>query len=216
MASHQHTVDDAFIVAHRRDCSLRDGTSIRLRPVAADDKERLQAGFERLSPDSRYRRFLAPTGVLTERMLRYFTEIDYDDHFAWAALSLDEPDEPGIAVARYVRDRPGSDVAEPAVAVIDDYQGRGLGSLLLRLLTASAVANGVKRFRATLMRDNRPMYNLFAEAGGTFVTETAGLLRAEVELPTCELARAELLDSLLRHSCDGAADAARRVLTGVD
>ena len=82
----------------------RDGLLVALRPVHPEDKDVLLEGFGRLSEETRYQRFLAPMDRLTERQLRYLTELDQVNHFAWAAGFL-EPDgrETGVALARYVR-----------------------------------------------------------------------------------------------------------------
>src|SRR5688500_15949518 len=106
---------------------LRDGSQVAVRPIEADDKARLKAGFERLSMESRYRRFFSPLPRLSASQLRYLTEVDHHDHEALVAT-----DAGGdiIAVARYVRSQEEPQVAEVAVTVVDDLQGRGLGSAL--------------------------------------------------------------------------------------
>src|SRR4249919_1791168 len=80
---------------------LRDGSRVRLRQIHGSDKELLLRGFERLSRESRYRRFLTPTAHLSEAVVRYLTEVDHHDHEA--IVALDEESGEGIGVARYVR-----------------------------------------------------------------------------------------------------------------
>jgi len=141
-------VDGEFVRRRTTEVALRDGTRVRLRPILPEDKAVLVEGFRRLSPESRYRRFMAPIQELTDDELRYLTEIDYVDHFAWLALDLEQPGHPGIGVGRYVRIPEEPDVAEAAVTVVDDYyQGRGVGTLLLEALGAVALENGIRRFR---------------------------------------------------------------------
>ena len=98
-------VDEEFVRRRTTEVSLRDGTLVRIRPVVPDDKGHIVEGFRRLSPESRYRRFMAPLAELSEEQLRQLTEIDYDDHYALIALSVDEAVTPGMGVSRYVRDR---------------------------------------------------------------------------------------------------------------
>ena len=84
---------------------LRDGSRIRIRQGHRSDRELLLQGFQRLSPESRYRRFLMAMPKLSEEMVRYLTEIDHHDHEAM--IALDERTGEGIGVARYVRNRDG-------------------------------------------------------------------------------------------------------------
>ena len=84
--------------------ALDDGTRVLIRPIRSSDKSLLQDGIQRLSPQSRYLRFLHYLERLTAAELRYLTEIDYRDHFAWVAVAVDQPRPLGIGVARYIRD----------------------------------------------------------------------------------------------------------------
>jgi GNAT superfamily N-acetyltransferase len=123
---------------------LRDGATIILRPIRAADRDQLLDGFERLSPESRYRRFLMTVEDLPERIVRSLTEVDHHDHEA--VVALDPVSGHGIGVARFVRrpDRP--EVAEAAVTVADDWQRRGVGTLLLEALAARARDEGIVTF----------------------------------------------------------------------
>jgi GNAT superfamily N-acetyltransferase len=167
--------------ANTEEIELGDGTRIRLRPILAEDKLRLADSMKRLLPESRYLRFLHMVDRLSDTELRYLTEIDYWDHFAWVALSLDEPDEPLIGVARYIRDPTEPSRAEAAVAVIDDYQSRGLGTLLLTRLAATAKANGVRTFTAYLSPMNRRILEMIQAVEATIIPEN-GILRFEAPL----------------------------------
>ena len=107
--------------------TLRDGARILVRPIAPEDKELLRRGWERLSDQSRYERFLVSAPELSERQLAYLTEVDHHDHEALGALDAETGE--GIGIARFVR---GADPtrAEAAVTVIDAWQGRGVGTAL--------------------------------------------------------------------------------------
>ena len=176
-------VDQGFIERRSAVIGLRDGTPVLIRPVLADDKERFRDGFARLSPQSRYRRFMSPIDELTPDMLRRFTEVDYRDHFAYVGLLAQEADQPGIGVARYVRLPDDPSVAEAAVTVIDDYQRRGLGTLLLEALGAVGLENGIERFRGYALDDNRPMLELLTQMGAVVERDSPGVHRIEVDLP---------------------------------
>ena len=142
---------------HEEDVTLSDGTKVTLRAVRPEDKPLFARGMSRLSPDSRRRRFMFSRGDLTDEELAYLTEVDGVDHVAIGALAGGE----GVGIARFVRLAGEPDAAEPALAVVDDLQGRGLGKILLANLVAAARERGIKRFRAEVLRDNASMLALF-------------------------------------------------------
>jgi RimJ/RimL family protein N-acetyltransferase len=142
-----------FAARHSRIVTLRDGTDIEVRPIVPDDAPMLRAGFEKLSEESRWRRFLRPVTRLTNEEVRYLTEIDYVDHFAWGAQTAGDPPQ-GIGVARFIRDPGDGWAAEVAVVIADEWQGRGVGTLLLELLVISAGEREIERFVAYVAASN--------------------------------------------------------------
>ena len=171
-----------FDQGYKEDVTLSDQTVVRLRLVRPSDKELLLRGFDRLSPESRYRRFFTERAALTAADLRFFTEVDGIRHFAIGALCRDaEGRAQGIGVARFVS--ADGTVAEPAIAIIDDVQGKGLGRILFQRLVAAAQERGIQRFRAEVLAANEPMRKILGEASldpGT-VSE-AGVLAIDVPL----------------------------------
>jgi RimJ/RimL family protein N-acetyltransferase len=139
---------------------LLDGAPVVIRPIRPDDKGMLSDGLRRLSPQSAQRRFLTPKRSFSRAELRYLTEVDGRDHVALVAEFPLDPERRLIAVARFVRlqDDPGA--AEIAVTVADEWQGRGLGSLLGRHLVHSARNRDIRRFTATMHSDNVPAHRL--------------------------------------------------------
>lgn len=160
---------------------LRDGTPVLVRPVGPQDKALLLDGFRRLSEESRIRRFMAPIKELSEEQLRYLTEIDYVDHFAWAAVLAGRP-EVGLGVGRYIRLKDEPTLAEVAITVVDEYQGKGLGTLLLGMLAATARAAGITKFRAFVLEDNMAMRTLLGELGVEARRDAPGVLVMDVPL----------------------------------
>ena len=138
---------------------LRDGTVIRCRAVRASDRTKLVAGFEKFSSESRYRRFFSPTPRLTNAMLDRLLDIDGEDRVAIGAerMLVGLLPGPGLGIARFTRLPESTQVAEMAVSVVDEMQGRGLGMILLRELSAAAHAHGISRFTAWVQPDNEPM-----------------------------------------------------------
>jgi GNAT superfamily N-acetyltransferase len=165
---------------------LRDGTLVLVRPIRPDDKALLVDGFRRLSEESRIRRFMAPIRELSDEQLRSLTEIDYVDHFAWVALVADRPSF-GIGVGRYIRLGDEPDVAEVAITVVDDYQGKGLGTLLLGILAGTARLAGITKFRALVLEDNRTMRTLMDSLGVESRHDAPGVLEMDVPLDPARL-----------------------------
>jgi GNAT superfamily N-acetyltransferase len=159
-------------MADGQETTLRSGDRVLVRPIRPSDKERLLEGFHRMSTESRYRRFFSPINELGAGQLRYLTEVDHHTHEALAALDADDG-EP-LGVARFIRTKEDPSVAEVAVAVVDEWQGRGLGTELLSELAARAREEGVEHFSAFVLQQNRPMLELLEELGDVHVVSRDG------------------------------------------
>lgn len=130
-------------------------------------------------------------------MLRYLTEIDHHDHEA--LIGIDEATGEALGVARYVREVERPDAADVAVTVIDDWQGKGLGTLLLEVLSARARDEAVTRFTALMLATNEEMIDLFKHLAPVRVLDQVdGRIEIEVPIPVIGLAPA--LRKLLRIS----------------
>lgn len=150
-----------------REIRLPDGTPVRIRPMVHGDRLWLAEAVERLTPESRYLRFLSPLRTLDETMLvRLVDSVDGVDHVAVVAtLSPGEPEAQRGAVARYIRLPDEGRVAELAITVTDALQGRGLGSLVGRWLAEHARGNGITTFAATIASDNTASIKIMAGLG---------------------------------------------------
>jgi RimJ/RimL family protein N-acetyltransferase len=147
---------------------LRDGSWVAIRQVRPADAALLADGFARLSERSRRGRFLTSKNVLTESELRFLTNVDHHDHEALGAVDRAGR---GVGVARYIRDADDPAAAEVAVTVVDEWQGRGLGSKLLALLSDRARDEGISRFTAMIAVDNAVSGRLISSAGGVLVSQ---------------------------------------------
>lgn len=163
---------------------LDDGTSVTLRHVRPDDADELRRGFSRLSPESRYRRFLGGSSTLSDEMVRYLTCVDGHDHVAIVATRRDPSSgaEIGLGIARFVRATDDPTAAEAAITVVDDVQRKGLGRILAITIARTALERGVKRFRGEVLTDNQPVRQLLEEVGATVRPGPEGSLAFEVEL----------------------------------
>ena len=137
---------------------LRDGSPILIRRLRPDDAPAVNAAFLRLSEESRRLRFLSPKPSLGPSELRYLVEVDGHHHEALCAI--DPASGQGIAIARFVRDEEDPTRAEVAVTVVDEWQHRGVGTLLLEALSDRARAEGITCFTAIVSADNRNMRGL--------------------------------------------------------
>ncbi|MBA3540125.1 MAG: GNAT family N-acetyltransferase [Deltaproteobacteria bacterium] len=172
-----------FSLEYAEHATLRDGTPVVLRLVTPEDKELLLTGFEGLSQESRYARFLGSKTALSPDELRYLTELDHETHFAIGAIT--EPDATGavrgLGVARFIR-LADPQVAEAAIAVTDDMQGKGLGKLLFLRLVAAAAERGVATFHCEILGSNASMRELIRTISPDAVIESGGGLMS-IDLP---------------------------------
>ena len=152
---------------------LADGSPVRVRPIRPDDAPALKAAFEGLSDRSRYLRFFSYRKELGDQMLKDYTDIDHHLHRAWVVADPSEPSPVGteeglgIGVARLFATEEDPTVAEATVVVIDEYQRRGVGRLLLDLLASTAALWGVERIRFETLWENRGLRRLMGKIGAT-------------------------------------------------
>ena len=171
-----------FSRAQRETIRLKDGEVVHVRPLRVTDERVLQDMFYRLSDDSTYQRFLAhKTSHPHEEISRL---ADFDDHNNAALVVTDNQDLEGmLGMARYDVD-PGAGLAEVALVVRDDWQGRGLGSALFSRLVALAQKQGLAGFTADVLATNGRMLSLF-RASGLPTTDTleAGVHHLTLRFP---------------------------------
>ncbi|MEV2191289.1 GNAT family N-acetyltransferase [Streptomyces phaeochromogenes] len=150
------------------DVVLRDGGTARIRPITADDADRLVSFYEQVSDESKYYRFFAPYPRLSAKDVHRFTHHDFVDRVGLAATVGGE----FIATVRYDRINadglPASspaDEAEVAFLVQDAHQGRGVASALLEHIAAVARERDIRRFAAEVLPANNKMIKVFTDAG---------------------------------------------------
>jgi nucleotide-binding universal stress UspA family protein/RimJ/RimL family protein N-acetyltransferase len=162
-----------------RRARLRDGSAVSIRAIEPADRPQLRAAFDRLSAESRYRRFMRPMQQLSSAELDYLTAIDHRDHEALVAISAGGDI---VGVARYVRvDEPAA--AEAAVTVADDWQGRGLGTALLERLVDRAREERIARLRAVVLSENRRALGVLESLGETRRTRAGANIELDIDLP---------------------------------
>ncbi len=153
------------------------GETFSVRPVHPDDKWTLADAFTRLSPETRYNRFLVPSERLSNSQLAYLTELDFHDHVAWGAIDGDNP----VAIGRFIRFDDDHTSADFALTVFDTHQGRGIGPMLLEILAVSARSRGISRFHFDVLAENDPMLSVLRRYGAD-VEPDGDLVHAVLEV----------------------------------
>jgi len=165
-----------------RSCTLPEGIEVFVRPLRPEDAAMLVRGFDHLSPETRYRRFLSSVKHLTPEQVSMLTHADGYDHLAWGVAIADPitHEEEGIAVARSIREIDDPEIAEFAIVVADDWQGRGVGKLLTHVLAQEARRCGVRKWRALMLLDNERVRKLLESVGPEIDRKIGGCGTLEV------------------------------------
>jgi len=159
---------------------LEDGSRVRLRLTKPSDAQLVHEFLERLSPQTRERRFLQPMPSVTESSVRYFTFFDPRDRITFAATMPAAGSERivGLADAAFL----GTGLAEIGVVVGDEHQGQGVGKLLSEAVASLAIKRGATHLKAQMQSGNTPMLRLFERLGRTVRTLEEGTSTAYVRL----------------------------------
>lgn len=177
------TVEAQYPAHWEADVVLADGGTAHVRPIRPADADRLLAFYSRLSDESIYFRFFGPRPRLSDKEVAWFTNVDYTDRVALIATIGDEM----VAVIRYDKTGPGE--AEVAFLVEDAHQGRGVASVLLEHLAATAREQGIERFIADVLPANMKMMGVLRQAGYTAQSQFAdGVVRMTLDLAPTETA----------------------------
>ena len=193
-------VQDGYPRGAERDVRIDVGEVVHIRPIRADDATMLRAFHASLSPESIYLRFFNFHAELSDREVEHFTQVDYEDRLALIVLARGAM----VAVGRYER-LAGTDEAEVAFLVRDDYQGHGIGTLLADELARAARTHGIRVFQAETLSHNAAMLELFRRIGFPVETRYEGGV-VKVRFPIEPVA--VYLEALARR------EAARRAGTG--
>jgi RimJ/RimL family protein N-acetyltransferase len=181
--------------------TLRDGREVMISRLTPADAPLLADAFEHLSEESRRLRFLGPKTSLSAAELRYLTEVDGHRHEALCAI--DPQTGKGVAVGRFVRDHADPDRAEVAITVADDWQGQGLGKIMLSRLADRAREEHVRSFTALVSMENRGMQALLQRIGPPASVHHVGNGIAEYEIGLAPKGLGSQLEEALRAAAAG-------------
>ena len=148
---------------YRRDFEWR-GKKLRVGFILPEARSKISGGIKHMSRETIRHRFFGIKNGFTERELKHLTEIDGYHHFALGIEEVNDP-ERGVAVMRMVRDDLHPNEAEVAVLLIDEYQGIGLGTVLMQFCILAAAERGIDTLRFTYLPDNQAIVKLVKRFG---------------------------------------------------
>ena len=168
-----------------RTIELTDGSKVLVRPIVPEDEPLLHEAVAAMSERTVYFRFFSPMKRMSDALAHRLAVVDYNDRFALVATTTKPANKERIVgVARYDR-VPNTEVAETAVAVIDEYQRRGLGSALLSILGKVAREHGIKTFMLIVLPENQQMLGLLRKMGWIHRAKlNGGVYDISFELPS--------------------------------
>lgn len=166
---------------------LNDGTSVCLRTITPDDEELIREGIAKLSAESRYLRFFSPAPALPEAVVHKLADVDGHDHIAWGALCSECPGRPAIGAVHAVRHRCGTGEAERpvgefSVAVLDEFQGRGLARMMTAALLVQCCAEGLVVLDIHILSENGAARRLVKSLDAVWTSESAGVAEYRLDV----------------------------------
>lgn len=167
---------------------MKDGTSYEIglcvEPETQHTPEFLKVqitnAIDSMSSQSRQFRFASPMKILSDKQLDYLSNLDGIDRLAWCASIRTDNEERGIGLARYVKIEDEKNVAEYALAVVDEFQGQGIGYELLKKLIESAGINGLKILRGFILPSNMHMLSLCRRFDARFHSDDSFYVIADI------------------------------------
>jgi len=160
---------------------LRDGRHVEIRALRPDDRADMLAAVGRIGAQSLYRRFFGVKRAFSKQEQEFFLNVDFVNHVALVAVVGEGNRATIVGGGRYVVVRPGT--AEVAFAVVDDLQGQGIGTLLMRHLVTLARDAGLKELIAEVLAENAAMLKVFEKSGlGVETRREAGVVHVSMQI----------------------------------
>lgn len=167
------------IAVHSR---LNDGTAVTLRAITPDDEERIREGIAKLSDESRYLRFFSPAATVPDEVVERLADVDGYRHIGWGAICTGCEDWPAIGAVHAVRYRDGGRAGEYSIAILDEFQGKGLSRMLTAALLIQCLAEDMTVLDIHMLSQNEGARRLVKSLGATWKAETAGVAEYELDV----------------------------------
>ena len=161
----------AYPMDEERTITLKDDSSVLIRPTRTTDAQLLQDLFYRLDPESVRTRFFRNLSAMTRQMAEHFTSVSYHREMAFAAVVGEEENEKIVATSSYYVD-PSTRMADVAYIVDPEWQGKGLGTAMHLRTVQYAAAHGVRGFTADVLDENEAMTAVFEKGPGRLHQQT--------------------------------------------
>lgn len=148
---------------------VKDNTYLCFKTLGKDDREKFIEGFSKLSQKTIYKRFFGFMKELTNKQIADFLDTDKKDHIAWVAFDFVGDEAIGVGVGRFKRSKTNPKEAEMALTVIDEYQGKGAGAVLLAILYYLASKSGIDTLTGIILPVNAKLIRRFRDLGATII-----------------------------------------------
>ncbi len=162
--------------------NLKDNSFAIFHLIGPECKSCIIKGLNKLSYITRINRFNSPIQKFSKSQIEYLTNIDNNNHLALGAGMCHISNNPGMGIARYIRLNKNSHRAEIALVILDEYQNKGLGTLLTCLLIKYGIKNNISKFFGYVNPDNIPMINIFNKFKSKNIEDNVGMLCLEFDL----------------------------------
>jgi ribosomal protein S18 acetylase RimI-like enzyme len=162
--------------------TLRDGRSVTIRALKPEDRSAMLSAVGRVSAESLYRRFFGPKRGFTEKETDFFVNVDFVNQVALVAVIDGSDENTIIGGGRYIVTQP--ETAELAFAIVDEYQGQGVGTALLRHLVLIARDSGLQHLVAEVLPENVAMLTLFRKFGFSTARSRGEAVHVALDLRT--------------------------------
>ena len=172
---------------------LDSGETVRLWPVRREDNARLRAGIAAPSDHSRYLRFFTGAPTWPGDVLERLCDGDGSDHVAWGAIDIEAPGQPAVGAVHAIR-RSDSNEADLAMAVLDDWHGKGIAQPVLPAVITDA------RQAADTLAENRTAQHLFPCLGSLSAHREGPLISYRFDIKTAARKLTEMTPGAARDS----------------